>query len=202
MNEAMTSELQDARSHPEFGGSSIGSSFFGWLVATALSVLLAALVVALSSLFGVQLVRSDLAATADVDGLPAAIGLLVVLALSYFGGGYVAGRLARFRGVRAGFGVWAIAGLATILLAALGALIGSQFNLLAQVQLPRLSLAGTSVAVGGVATMVVSSAITLAASLLGGRLGERYHSRIDQHLADPEILVPEPALQAQPEGSL
>ena len=119
-----------------------------------------------------------------------------MLALSYFGGGYVAGRLARFRGVRAGFGVWAIAGLATILLAALGALIGSQFNLLAQIQLPRLSLAGTSVAVGGIVTMVVSSAITLAASLLGGRLGERYHSRIDQHLAGPEALLPEPALQA------
>lgn len=190
------------RTNSDFGGSSIGSSFFGWLVATALSVLLAALVVAVSSVAGLQIVRSDLAAAGDINGLPAAIGLLVVLALSYLGGGYVAGRLARFRGMRAGFGVWAIAGLATILLAALGALIGSQFDLLAQIQLPRLSLEGTSVAVGGLVTLVVSSAITLAASLLGGRLGERYHSRIDEHLAGPGALVPEPALQAQPEGSL
>jgi hypothetical protein len=191
------------RTPSDFGGSSIGSSFFGWLVATALSVLLAALAVALSSLAGVHLVRSDLAATSDINGLPAAIGLLVVLALSYFGGGYVAGRLARFRGVRAGFGVWAIAGLATILLAALGALIGSQFNLLAQIELPRLSLAGTSVALGGLVTMVVSSAITLVASLVGGRLGERYHVRIDRHLAVPDVPAPEPGLlQAQSEGSL
>lgn len=197
-----TDPARDPRTESDFGGSSIGSSFFGWLVATALSVLLAALVVAVSSLAGVHLVRSDLAATSDINGLPAAIGLLVVLAVSYLGGGYVAGRLARFRGVRAGFGVWAIAGLATILLAALGALIGSQFNLLAQIQLPRLALAGTSVAVGGVVTMIVSSAITLAASLLGGRLGERYHARIDQHLAVPQPLISESVLQTQPEGSL
>ena len=62
MNEVMADESPDrVRTQSDFGGSSIGSSFFGWLVATALSVLLAALVVALSPLVGVHLVRSDLA---------------------------------------------------------------------------------------------------------------------------------------------
>jgi hypothetical protein len=163
----------------DLGGFKLGSAFFGWLVATGLSALLAALGVAMASLIGAGWSRGDLSSVGQVDGPVVGIVLLVVLAISYFAGGYVAGRLARFNGARAGFGVWAIAGLLTLLLAGLGALVGSQFNLLAQVELPRL---GLGPALGGVGALVVSSAITLVAAVAGGRAGERYHERIDARL--------------------
>jgi hypothetical protein len=169
----------------DFGGSSLGSSFFGWLVATGMSVVLAALAIAVSTALGLGLVRTDLTAAGNVQGLPAAIAMLCILAVSYLAGGYVAGRLARFRGVRAGFGVWAIAGLLTILTAGLGTVIGSQFDLFAEIELPRLTLGADSIALGGALMLVVSSALTLATSLLGGRLGERYHVRIDEQIGGP-----------------
>jgi hypothetical protein len=166
----------------DLGGFKLGSAFFGWLIATGMSALLAALAIAIASLAGAGITRADLSAVGDIDGPLVGIVLLLVLALSYFAGGYVAGRLARFQGARAGFGVWAIAGLLTLLLAALGALLGSQFNLLAQVELPRLTLGSAGLALGGVGALVVSSGITLVAAVAGGHAGERYHARIDARL--------------------
>jgi hypothetical protein len=174
-------DLAGAALISELGGFSWGSAFFGWLVATGLSVLLIALAIAIASVAGTRLARDDLGAIGDA-GLAAGLILLVILMLSYFAGGYVAGRLARFNGTRAGFGVWAIAGALSILLGLLGGLLGSQFNLLAQVELPRISLGGGTLALGGVGALVISSLATLVTSLLGGRLGERYHNRLDRRI--------------------
>jgi hypothetical protein len=48
----------------------------------------------------------SIGSNAETIGTAGGIGLLVILALAYFCGGYVAGRMARFDGARQGIGVW------------------------------------------------------------------------------------------------
>ena len=45
-----------------------------------------------------------------------------------------------------------------------------------------LTLGGGTLALGGVAALVISSLATLVTSLIGGRLGERYHNRLDRRI--------------------
>jgi hypothetical protein len=163
-----------------------GPAFFGWLVATGLSALLLAVTVAVASLAGVPVTGTGLTSIAETNGAAAAVILLSIMGVSYFAGGYVAGRLARLRCVAAAFGVWAIAGVLTLLVAALGGLIGAELGGFSQFELPSLSNNGGEVALGGLGAMLVSSALTLVTSLLGGKLGERYHALLDEQLAvDP-----------------
>jgi hypothetical protein len=60
---------------------------------------------------------------AETIGIVGGILLLLVLAVAYYAGGYVAGRLARFDGARQGAGVWVLGLLITIALAVVGAVL-------------------------------------------------------------------------------
>src|SRR5687768_6527699 len=91
-----------------FGGMKFGACFFGWLTATGLAVLLSTLLGAVG--FGLDQAGTIDPNQAQADpagvGLAGAIVLLVVVLIAYFAGGYVAGRMARFDGVKQGLGVW------------------------------------------------------------------------------------------------
>jgi hypothetical protein len=76
--------------------------------------------------------------------------LVIVLALAYYAGGYVAGRMSRFDGGRQGLGAWLIGLLVTVVLAVLGAVAGSEYNLLSQLNLPRIPIDEGSLAAGPV----------------------------------------------------
>ena len=117
----------------EFGGIKWGAAFFGWLSATGLAVLLVALV----SAADVGLGLTD-GASAEAIGLRGAVALLVVLFLSYLAGGYVAGRMARFTGMRQGLAVWLVGLVVVLLVSGAAALLGSEYNVLARLQLPRM----------------------------------------------------------------
>ncbi len=65
--------------------------------------------------------------------------LLVVVFVSYLAGGYVAGRMARFNGVRQGVGVWLWAIIVTVVLAILGLIAGNRFNVLSRSAASRTS---------------------------------------------------------------
>src|SRR5215218_7882125 len=82
--------LADARElqHARYGGSKLGSAFFGWLVAVGLTVLLGVLAGAVTEAAGADRDRTD------------ALVTVAVLIVGYYTGGYVAGRLARFDGAR------------------------------------------------------------------------------------------------------
>ena len=73
-------------------------------------------------------------------GLAAGIALLAVTLVAYFAGGYVAGRMARFNGLKQGLGVWLWAIIAAVVLAVLTLVAGARFdalsNLNAVPQLP------------------------------------------------------------------
>ena len=72
-------------------------------------------------------------------GLVGIIVLLVILFVSYYAGGYVAGRMARFNGAKQGFMVWVWALIAAVVVAILGVVAGQQYNILAQLNASRAS---------------------------------------------------------------
>jgi len=57
-------------------------------------------------------------------GVTGAVVLLVILALAYLAGGYVAGRLARFDGLRNGVLAWIVGVIVTIVAAIAGSIVG------------------------------------------------------------------------------
>jgi hypothetical protein len=177
----------EAGAHPRerFGGVNWGAAFFGWLVATGVAVLLLALAGAIggpiagSSLGG----GKQAAGAAGTIGIVGGIVLLVILAVAYFAGGYVAGRMSRFDGGRQGIAAWMIGLVVTILLAIAGAILGAEFNLLAQLNLPTVPNAG-SFGIGALITLVLVLVlvVTVLAAMGGGRAGQRYHRRVDTAL--------------------
>src|SRR5206468_11418307 len=93
------------REKAEFSGMHFWLAFFGWLTATGMVVVLLALIAAIGALFRVQNLLG-LQQGAQAVGIGGAIALLVVLLVSYYCGGYVAGRMARFSGLKQGLAVW------------------------------------------------------------------------------------------------
>ena len=162
------------------GGFSFGAAFFGWVVTLGLTLLLTAIASAIGLGSGdpAQLTRS--AGTAQTAGIVGAIVVLVILAVAYFAGGYVAGRMGRFNGVKQGLGVWVIALVVAILLAIAGTILGSQFNLAQQVGLPQFPVSGSTATIGAIIGLLVVLAVTLGAAILGGKAGTRFHKKIDR----------------------
>jgi hypothetical protein len=170
-----------ARQRDEYGGINWGAAFFGWLVAVGLGAILIGLVAGAGAAVGLtQLSGADAKSNADSIGLGGAIALLVCLMIAYYAGGYVAGRMSRFDGARQGAGAWAIGIVITIILGVLAAVFGSKYNVLEQLNLPRIPLSGETLTTGGVIALVVVLAGTLIAAVAGGKVGERYHRRIDR----------------------
>jgi uncharacterized membrane protein (DUF485 family) len=114
-----------------------------------------------------------------IAAIVSAVVGLVILALAYFLGGYVAGRLARFNGPKQGLGVWLIGVALTVILAVAGVVLGAQFNVLAQLNLPTIPLDPGSLTIGGLIALVVILVATLLAAMAGGKAGTRYHRKVD-----------------------
>jgi hypothetical protein len=178
MATAAALETARARQRDEFGGVNWGASFFGWLVAVGIAALLASLLVAAGAAIG--LTESDVTTAADEITLEGGIALIVVLMLAYYTGGYVAGRMSRFDGARQGLATWAIGMIVTAAFALAAVAFGEEYNVLEQLNLPALPVGDESLASGGaiaLAAFVVGSAL---AAMAGGKLGERYHRRVDR----------------------
>ena len=172
-----------ARQHEAFGGTNWGAAFFGWLVAVGLAAVLTALLAAAGGAIGLTegVTGADAVDNAEQITLIGGIVLLAILLISYFSGGYVSGRMSRFDGGRQGLGVWLIGLLVTIVLAVLGAIAGSEYNVLNQLNLPRIPIDEGSLTTGGLIALVAVVAGSLLAAMAGGKAGERYHSKIDRY---------------------
>ena len=108
----------------------MGSVLFGWVVAVGIGVLLTSILSATGAAIGLTDVNPDDVSSQDAGtiGIVGGIVLLVFLAIAYYAGGYVAGRLARFDGGRQGLGVWLFALVVAVILAAAGAVLGAEYN--------------------------------------------------------------------------
>ena len=165
-----------------FGGINWGAAFFGWLVAIALTILLTSIAGAIAAAVGsnTQITQSEAERQAGTIGIVAGVVLLVVLAISYYTGGYVAGRMSRFDGAKQGLGVWLIGLLVTLLAIGLGAVFGAEYNILDRVNLPRIPLSTDELSWGGIITAVAVLVLSLLAAMLGGKVGQRYHNKVDR----------------------
>lgn len=166
---------------PVYRGFKSGAAFFGWLVAIGLTVLLTGIIGAVAAAvdYAMTVDWSSAEEQAGTVGIVSAAILVTMLAIAYYSGGYVAGRLARFDGGRQGLGVWAIGLLVTLVVAGIGAFAESQYDVLDRVDLPSVPLSAETLTNGGLITAAAVVVVTLLAALIGGKVGQRYHDRID-----------------------
>jgi hypothetical protein len=88
--------------------------------------------------------------------------------------------MSRFDGGRQGMGTWAIGLVVTLLLAAAAVVLGDQYNVLEQLNLPSLPVGDQTLATGAIIAIAAILLGSLLAALLGGKVGERYHKRVDR----------------------
>jgi hypothetical protein len=164
------------RERDEYGGIRFGVAFFGWLTATGLTVILGAVAAAIFGAFGLDDAK-DATFGAALSG---AIVLVVILFVAYLAGGYVAGRMARFAGVKQGVAVWIWGLVVTGVLVIVGAVAGPRFDLLTNAGiLPQIRF-GDTAAWGTALTIAALVVATLLGALLGGVAGMRFHRRVDR----------------------
>jgi hypothetical protein len=148
----------------------------GVLVAYGAFAVLAALVGTVAAAIGLNtdLNRNDWATL----GLGSAIAVAVVLLVAYLFGGYVAGRMARRAGLLNGLAVFL---LAVALVAVVGAVAASQTDAEAiggNLRSLGIPTTGTEWVKAGTVAGIGSLAAMLLGALLGGVLGERWHSKL------------------------
>lgn len=180
-----THARDDSYARDKFGGINWGACFFGWLVAIGMMLLLSGIVSAVATAIGANadFTRTDAESNAGTIGIVAAAVLALVLFISYYAGGYVAGRMSRFDGAKQGLGVWIIGLLVTVLAIVLGAVFGSDYNILNRVDMPAIPVSTDELGWGAAITAVVVLAVTLIGALLGGKMGHRYHNKVDRAAA-------------------
>jgi amino acid transporter len=186
---ALTSEhmrAARARQRDEYGGINWGAAFFGWLVAVGLGAILVGLIAGAGAAVGLTkgFSSSDAANNAETISLGGGIALLVVLMIAYYAGGYVAGRMSRFDGARQGAGAWLMGLIITIALGIVAAVLGDDYNVLSRLDLPRIPIGSESLTTGGIIATVAVLVGSLIAAIAGGKVGERYHRRIDRYAVD------------------
>lgn len=165
-----------------FGGTNVGAAFFGWLVAVAMTVLLSGVVGALATAAGTTLdiTRGEAEEQVGSLELAAAVVLVVVMLVAYYAGGYVAGRMSRFDGGRQGLAVWLIGLLMTALAVGLGLVFGREYDVLDRVDLPNVPVPADQLGTIGLVTAVAIVVGTALAAMAGGKVGHRYHDKVDR----------------------
>ena len=179
-----TEEREDRLRHM-YGGVDWLASFLGLVFAIVLGAVFSAVAGLVLVPFGITPALSGGQIGASVITGLALLGVLIFL--TFFFGGYVAGRLARFDGGRNGamvlvwmFIVVLILALAAVIFSGFlpGGIAGVLGNLLDRIVSTADNLAGA-----GIVGLVTAAAALLLAFLggsLGGRMGSRYHAEIDR----------------------
>ena len=169
------------RQRERFGGLNWGAGFFGWLVAAGLVVVLSSLVGGVVAALGM----TDEVLSADAEGGTAATAIATAATLSgallvaYYAGGYVAGRMSRFDGGKQGVAVWLIGVLCGGIGVGLGLLADARYGIFDQVRLPTLPLPTGVAPLSGVITALAALLALLLAAVVGGKVGCRYHRKVD-----------------------
>ena len=168
-----------------YGGVDWLASFLGFVFAIVLGAIFSAVAGLVLVPFGVTPDLSGGQIGASVITGLALLGVLIFL--TFFFGGYVAGRLARFDGGRNGAMVVVWMFIVVVILALAGAIFsGFLPSGIAErivILLDRIMSMTRNLAGAGVAGMVTAGAALLLALLggsLGGRMGSRYHAEIDR----------------------
>jgi uncharacterized membrane protein len=166
------------------GKLSLISVLAGVLVAYGAFAVLAALAGAAAVAIGLD---TDLSANNWAElGVGSAIVAAVVLLVAYLFGGYVAGRMARRAGLLHGVGVFI---LALVIVALVAAVTATQTDTGAiRGNLRSLGIPTTGAEWGDIGTLagIGSLAAMLVGAVLGGMLGERWHTKLARRAASPD----------------
>lgn len=149
---------------------SIAASFFGWCVASFLTIVL--LTVITGSAAGILADGTLTTDEAETFGVGLSIAALVGVFIAYFAGGYTAGRIALWRGVLHGalVPVWAILVSLVLVLIAAGVGVTNLDALNIRVEgIDADQLTGASLA-----ALVLTLAVMFGGAILGGMVGQRY----------------------------
>jgi hypothetical protein len=173
------SDLGIADARRRFGGVDVPATLVGMLTALATLVLLGGLVAAAIGTIGYQ---RGLDGNQDELSIGGLVGGLIVIFLAFVVGGWAAGRIARYDGAQNGLmtGVWTI--VLGAVLAGLGAWLGTEYDVLRNVDLPQW-FSRDALTTGAIVSGLVAAAAMLVGGLLGGSWGERYHRRADAAIA-------------------
>lgn len=179
--EERVAEVEQVR-REEWGGMNVGAGFFGWLVAVGMAVLLSSIISAVAAAVGDanDITQSDVERQSGEISIGAAIVLLVVLLISFYAGGYVAGRMSRYDGTRQGWAVWLISLVVVVIAAIIGAAYGSEYDIMNRVDIPDVPIPTDDLTLGGAVTIAAAVFATLLAALAGGRAGTNYHRKVDR----------------------
>lgn len=176
------------RQREAYGGIKFGSCFFGWLTASGAAVLLTALVAAAGLGVGMaqNVTTSNATQNSQSLGLAGAIALVIIVFIAYICGGYVAGRMARFNGVRQGIGVWLWAIVIAIILGVIGWIAGNRYDVLSRINsFPRMPVNEGTLTASGIILAAALVIVALIGAVLGGLLGMRFHRRVDRVGLEP-----------------
>ncbi len=178
-------EEREDRLRDMYGGVDWLASFLGFVFTLVLGAVFSSVTGLLLVPFGFSPDFSDgQLGTSVITGLAV---LAVLIFLTYFFGGYVAGRLARFDGGRNGAMVLAWTFIVVLILT-LVAVVFSGFlpagiavgvgNLAQATARAASNLAGAGLA--GIVAAAAALLVALLGGFLGGRMGSRYHTEIDR----------------------
>lgn len=179
-------ETSMASVRERFGGVDTPAAIVGMLTALGVLVFVGALITAGAGSIPYQLNAYDLQGNLQELAIGGVAIAVAVVFVSFFVGGWSAGRMARYDGGVNGIGVaiWAL--LLVAIFAALGAWVGTEYNAFQQVGLPDWfsQIRGDNVTLIAVVAAAVAVVVMFVGAYLGGRLGELYHRKADAALAD------------------
>lgn len=184
----LDAEQAEARQRARYGGISWGAGFFGWVVAAALTVLLSGAAAAVVVGLGL---RDDVLST-NLEGTPGTVGIAAaaigfgVLVVAYFAGGYVAGRMTRFDAGKQGFAVWLTGLLLGALCVGTALLLGSTYGVVQGHALPSAQVPLGASTLSDVVAGAAALLSTLLMAIAGGKVGGRYHRKVDEAAVLPE----------------
>jgi hypothetical protein len=165
------------------GKLSFLSVLAGVLVAYGAFAVLAALAGAAAAAIGLN---TDLSANNWAElGVASAIAAALVLLLAYVFGGYVAGRMARRAGLLHGLAVFILALVIVALIAAIAAWQSDTSAIRDNLRSLGIPTTGAEWSDVGTLAGIGSLAAMLIGALLGGLLGERWHTKLTRRAASP-----------------
>ncbi len=172
-----------------FGGIDTPAALAGMFLALGVLVFLAALIAAGARRLTFQLNAFDVEGNVQELAWAGVVTAVVVVLVSFFIGGWAAGRIARYDGGINGLAsaLWML--LLVAVFAGLGAWFGAEYNAFRSAGLPdwfsqfRSEDRTTIGVVGGTLAIVAM----FAGGYLGGRLGEKFHREVDDALTGTRV---------------
>jgi hypothetical protein len=172
--------VERERPIPARGGISAGAILTGVVVGFGAMFLLSALVGGILAATGIE--ASEINAGAGAKGVVASVAIVLALFLAYLWGGYTAGRMGRGAGLINGFLVPVVALIVAAIVAAAVNAMGAAANLNLPFDESQLPIEGDNLADFGQWVGIASLIAMFVGGILGGVLGQRWHTRLERRI--------------------